>query len=250
VADSNEGAGGANGEGNSNSLLGGAGGNSGGASGDSNSGVQDAPLLDAAGQPVVKDGKPVLLEAGQKQEVKDGKPVYDAEGKPVFAKAESKSEGAPENYEAFKLPEGVTMDETATKTFSDLAKKNNMNQNAAQEFIDLHVGMVKNWVDNLQAQQVAERQKWVTSSREDKEFGGPKLDENLGAAKAALTKFGTPAFLDFVDKSGLGDHPEFIRFALHVANATKEDALPDGRGGSQHGTSDTGVFNYGASKHN
>ena len=212
-------------------------------------GNQDAPvaLLDAEGKPVVgADGKPTNLDKGQKQELKDGKPVYDKEGKPVFAKVEANT--VPEKYE-FKAPDGVKLDEASVKDFSAFAKDAKLSQESAQKVVDMGVKLMQSWQTQQAEAFKTQRAEWVTNSKADKEFGGDKLAENLGAGKKALEKFGTPDFLTFVNQSGIGDHPEFIRFVHRVAQATKEDGLPAGSR-TAGGAKDTGgAFSYGASKH-
>jgi len=50
-----------------------------------------------------------------------------------------KPEGAPEKYEAFKVPEGVTIDETAATEFGALAKELNLTQENAQKLVDYQI---------------------------------------------------------------------------------------------------------------
>ena len=60
-------------------------------------------------------------------------------------------------------------------------------------------------------------------SEVDKEFGGEKLSENLSTAKKALDQFGTPELRSLLNESGLGNHPEFIRFMFRAGKSISED---------------------------
>jgi hypothetical protein len=68
----------------------------------------------------------------------------------------------------------------------------------------------------------------VTNSKGDKEFGGDKLSENLGVAKKALDAFGTAELRSLLNQSGLGDHPEVIRFMYRAGKAISEDRFVGG----------------------
>ena len=64
---------------------------------------------------------------------------------------------------------------------------------------------------------------WQTQSKNDKEFGGDKFDENLAIAKQSLDKFGNQELKTLLNEHGIGNHPDMIRFMLNVGKLTKED---------------------------
>jgi hypothetical protein len=134
---------------------------------------------------------------------------------------------APEQYEAFTIPDDMPVSEAETAEFGDLAKGLGLSQEQAQQLIDyqakraaaqngVYADMVNGWVESVHA---------------DTEIGGAKLEQNLGAAHAAVQKFGgddLAALLDYPSPENptgmaLGNNPAFIRFALRVAKATGED---------------------------
>ncbi|MEW8091242.1 MAG: hypothetical protein AB2784_16620, partial [Candidatus Thiodiazotropha endolucinida] len=53
------------------------------------------------------------------------------------------SEGAPENYEAFNLPEGYSLEGERLDSFTEFAKTNNLTQESAQKAVDLYLSMQK-----------------------------------------------------------------------------------------------------------
>lgn len=139
-------------------------------------------------------------------------------------------EGAPEKYE-FKAPEGREFDAEVLTVFSEVAKELNLSQKAAQKILD-KVG------PTIEARQVEQaqalRQEWADTSKADKEFGGDKLAENLSVAKKALDQFGNPELRSLLEESGLGNHPEIIRFMFKAGQALSEDSYvgpsPGGKG--------------------
>ena len=68
------------------------------------------------------------------------------------------------------------------------------------------------------------RSDWANQSKSDQEFGGESLDTNLEIAKQALNAFGTDALKSLLSESGLGNHPEIIRFMYRAGKAISEDS--------------------------
>jgi hypothetical protein len=142
------------------------------------------------------------------------------EGDKGEGEAEQK-QGAPEKYE-FKAPEGAKFDDKVIEQFSEVAKELDLPQDAAQKILD-KVGPV---LAQRQLEQVeAIRSQWTESAKSDKEFGGQKLDESLAAGKKALDQFGTPELRTLLNESGLGNHPEVIRFFVRTGKAISEDGF-------------------------
>ena len=61
-------------------------------------------------------------------------------------------------------------------------------------------------------------------SQSDEEFGGENLSSNLEVAKSALDAFGTDPLKQLLAESGLGNHPEVIRFMYRAGKAISEDS--------------------------
>ena len=161
--------------------------------------------------------------AGETKPEGEAKPAEGA--KPA---AETKPAGAHEKYE-FKAPEGRAYDADLLGAFSEAAKAANLPQDAAQKLLDT---MAPTLAARIDAQTKAIQEGWAEASRADKEFGGDKLQENLAYAKKAMDQFspnaadGTKsAFRQLLDNSGLGNNPEFLRFAVRVGKAISEDGF-------------------------
>jgi hypothetical protein len=71
----------------------------------------------------------------------------------------------------------------------------------------------------------------MEASKQDKEFGGPALAENLSVAKKALDAFGTAELRTLLNESGLGNHPEIVRLFFRAGKAISEDRVVTGSTG-------------------
>ena len=132
-------------------------------------------------------------------------------------------EGAPETYEFnTKISDDSSeLDPEVVTAFGEVAKELDLPQEAAQKVLD-KVAPV------MQARQAAvvEQVKidWANESQADKEFGGESLKDNLEIAKSSLNAFGTDALKSLLQESGLGNHPEVIRFMYRAGKAISEDS--------------------------
>ena len=181
-------------------------------------------------------------EAGQQPATEQATTQASVEQTPEQASAEQQpKEGAPEAYE-FKAAEGQTFDPEFLKSYSEVARELNLTQEAAQTMID-KVGPV---LAQQQAAQIAQvRNDWAEASKVDAEFGGAKFNENLAIAKQSIDKFATPEFKKMLDDTGLGNHPEWIRYCYRVSKAFSPDTF---EGGHKEGGAAPKDFNSMASK--
>jgi hypothetical protein len=148
-----------------------------------------------------------------------------AEQKPVS----DKPQGAPEKYE-FKTHEGFEFDSQVLEVFGNVAKELNLTQDSAQKVLDTMAPKLQER-QNQQLQTI--RNEWVQNTRADAEFGGEKLDANLSVARKALDAFGTKELRSLLNDSGLGDHPEVIRFMYRAGKAISEDRFVAGSQGGK-----------------
>ena len=133
-----------------------------------------------------------------------------------------KPEGAPEKYEfnAKVADAPDELDPEVLTAFGEVAKDLDLPQEAAQKVLD----KVAPVIQAKQAKVVEQaRADWATESQSDEEFGGENLEANLEIAKSSLNAFGTDAFKTLLSESGLGNHPEVIRFMYRAGKAISED---------------------------
>ena len=138
----------------------------------------------------------------------------DDKGKPGDAAV------VPEKYE-FTMPEGIELDGKAADEFSAIAKELKLSQADAQRIADVAAKMQQKQAET----HVQTVKGWAEECKSDKEFGGDNLQQNLSVARKAIDAFGSPALKNLLNTSGLGNHPEVVRFAYKAGLAISEDTF-------------------------
>ena len=129
----------------------------------------------------------------------------------------------PDTYADFTLPEGMDLDETTLADANPLFKEMGLSQAKAQKVVDFYAKQVQ---AGSAKQADAFNQlmtDWVTSAKNDSEFGGDKFDESVKIAQRSIGTYGTPELKQLLEDHGVGNHPEVIRFMLKVGKTLKED---------------------------
>lgn len=124
-----------------------------------------------------------------------------------------------------KLPEGTLLKPETVEQIKSLAKEKNLSSEVAQELLNReHLAL-----DSFHKQQVdlveKTKQVWAEESKKDAEIGGESFGRNLELAKRALEKFATPKFIQEIDSSGYGNHPEVIRIFARIGKMIANDTL-------------------------
>lgn len=151
------------------------------------------------------------------------------EAKETEEKQETEKEaGAPEKYEDFKAPQGVSLDADVVKGFSEVAKELNLPQDKAQAVID----KVTPILAQKQADQIAQTNKaWQEKVKSDPVIGGDHLKSTIATAQKALKDF-RGADGKFVDEDVAelaaiaGNHPGLIKILKHFGSVIGEDRSP------------------------
>ena len=127
----------------------------------------------------------------------------------------------------FKLtaPEGMENFQGEFDTYSSEASEwmqANPNATAADAF---------KWAAERQAEAVTKQtqdmseaftrqiETWENEAKADKDIGGDAFDANLAVAKKAIDAFGSDGLKAVLNESGLGSHPEVIKFAVKAGKA-------------------------------
>jgi hypothetical protein len=184
--------------------------------------VEAKPDADASKPDPAKD-EPAPADAakpeGDKPEAKGDKP--DAEGDKAADATDPAKDAtveapppAPIKYEAFKVPDGVTLDEARIGKFAEIAGPAQVNQDVAQNLLNLHVEEIQRVL-----QQAVDNQRKVWNTyvdtitnelRKDPELGGNRLETSLSMAKAVVEEY-LPAneaaeYLGLLSHNGMGNH--------------------------------------------
>ncbi|HED3890520.1 TPA: peptidase [Morganella morganii] len=142
---------------------------------------------------------------------------------------------APEKYE-FKPAEGQELDAEAVKAFEPIAKELNLSNEQAQKLVDVYGSKI---MPKLVEQQAAQWQQqielWAEQVKADKDLG---TDVSIGAAQKAMDKFGSPELKQYLNETGLGNHPELVRIFANIGKAMSEDGLVTGNSGGVKSAAD------------
>lgn len=199
-------------------------------------GAAPAPSEPAAPQPGAGDNPAPAADpekpAGEKPEsgAEGENPQGDkpAEGDKPDDDKDKKPEGAPEVYE-FKAAEGVELDTEALKDFEPVARELNLTNEQAQKLVDAYpkilAGVQQRQADAWQKQ----TEGWAEAVKADKEIGGDKLESNLSAAQRALDQFGNPELKEYLNVTGMGNHPELVKAFVKIGKAMSEDGMVSGK---------------------
>lgn len=162
------------------------------------------------------------------------KPEGEARAEGEKTDGEKAPEGAPAEYAAFVVPEGVVVNEALTPELTALAKELNLPQEQAQKLFDLGLrqsqDLAAQFIKQNDQNMTVQRNAWADQSKADAEFGGDKFDASIATANRGLKQFGSPAFIELLTASGLSNHPEFVRTFVRIGNAIGEDGIVTGSG--------------------
>lgn len=151
--------------------------------------------------------------------------------------------GAPEKYE-LTVPDamaaaGVTFDAEAFAEVEPVLRELNLSNDAAQALVNAYAGKVLPLLEKRAGERwdttgADMRRGWAEEARNDPEIGGAKFDETKALARQTFTRFGVKAdgpFLKLLEESGLGSHPDMLRFVANVGRLTGEATTDTGGSG-------------------
>lgn len=160
---------------------------------------------------------------------KDGDDKSAAETDPANKDATAAEPPAPIKYEAFKLPEGLKLDDERIGKFTEIAGVAQVPQDVAQQFMDLHVAEMQRFSQDV-VKQAEQHQRdvwrklndtWKTEMRNDPEIGGNRLETSLSRAKAVIEEYLGPEnggsaemvqdMIAHTTANGMGNFPPFVR---------------------------------------
>lgn len=135
----------------------------------------------------------------------------------------------PEAYAFANLPEGYEINEQQLSELTPLFKDLGLTQEQADKLIAYDAQRALAARDGSEQAAIDQRNaqvgEWEQSLRSDKEFGGTNFDANVAIAQKALAEFGSPELSTMLKESGLGSHPEVVRFFHRVGKELAEGSL-------------------------
>lgn len=183
------------------------------------------------------DGKEATASDEQGENATESEDQKDDEG-PQY-------HGAPESYDDFAIPEGVTADEAGLDSFKELAKELDLSQDGAQKLIEFEAARQGRFAEQMLDAHRQQLEQWVNETKQDKEIGGTNFEQATATARKAFGQFGDDDFSKLMapfdpEKNptglGLGNHPAVVRVFNRIGKAISEDQ--PGEGDSQGGSSE------------
>lgn len=198
--------------------------------------VADAPAGEAAPAVALHTDTPTLLEQAAATEPAADEPTPKPTEAPKPAEEAKPAEPAvaePVVYD-LKMPEGIVADAAQLTAATDLFREHNVAPETAQKFVDLHTAALTSYANStLEAQHrtfADTRAGWRTQMKADEQLGGAGYETTLKAGARVRDMFvaakDMAAFNDMLRVTGVGDHPEFWRFASNIARFVDEPAGP------------------------
>jgi hypothetical protein len=160
-----------------------------------------------------------------------------AEDTPEAGKAEDPAI----EYEDFTLPEGFQMEPETLGQFQELAKGLKLPQAEAQKFIDMAVSLQTKAAEGMKEGFEKEREsiveegikahtekqsaEWLAETQ--KKFG-KELDTTLSKVTPVMDKFFAPEFKEFLEETGMGNHPALVEGLFKMSKHFSEDEIVTG----------------------
>lgn len=176
------------------------------------------------------------------------------DGTTLLTKKDEAKPAAPEKYEAFKVPDGFTLDEKVATEAGALFKEAGLSQDAAQKLVDFYTAKTQEAFQQPYKAYKDMREGWVKDSNADPEIsgklakGGPVLTTIAKALDGLGDSKLTDQFKEAMDLTGVGDHPAFIKTFYRLAQMVTEGGSVAGRGPASTGQSAPGTGRVSAAQ--
>lgn len=195
-----------------------------------------------------KEGGEGSGKPGAEGEAGDDSSIAGGAGGEKGDKAAADVLGAPEAYDV-KVPEalaakGMAFDKEVFDLVEPALRDMNLSNAAAQRLADVYAEKVIPAIvarseakagEATQQHAAAIRKEWADASRADPEIGGAEFDKTVDACAQVWDKFGIKkgeGIRQLLDESGLGNHPDMLRFLSRVSKGVGEGQFisPSGAG--------------------
>ena len=213
-----------------------------GAGGDGDAGVGDGASAEG------KDGAEGAAGAGSAAAGAAGKADGGKEDDDKGDAGDASIVGAPEDYDtaAFSMPEGVEFDSEMFDLVKDDLKGMDLSQKGAEAVVGIFASKVVPKIEERAVKAIDDagaqlRANLARDLQADPEVGGTKLKESQAFAAKAFAHFVPKAeeraqLSQFLNESGLGDHPLLTRVIAGAGRALSEASVPGAAGGAQERT--------------
>ena len=106
---------------------------------------------------------------------------------------------------------------------NQVCKKAGITQKQAQMLFSAYENDVSNFNQQLQSSYNQQLQSWRDAVMNDRELGQENFEKTKANIKNVISRFGSSELSDFLNKSGLGYNPDFVRFENKVGSLISND---------------------------
>ena len=173
--------------------------------------------------PDQKADAPKEEKADAKADAEKSKDDKAADAAPADKTAAQKP---PVKYEPFKLPDGVKLDDSKVKEFTDVLDAADISpQDRAQKLVDFHVAEMNLVVEEQSNNQIKAWKDFTESLKsdykKDSDLGGNRQDTSLGIAKSVIEQMGGTAeqkadLYKMLDHTGMGNYVGLARLLNNI----------------------------------
>lgn len=106
---------------------------------------------------------------------------------------------------------------------NQVCKKAGITQKQAQMLFSAYENDAFNFNQQLQSSYNQQLQSWRDTVMNDRELGQENFEKTKANIKNVISRFGSSELSDFLNKSGLGYNPDFVRFVNKVGSLISND---------------------------
>lgn len=126
------------------------------------------------------------------------------------------------------LPEKTLLEAVELEATKKFATEHGLNNEQAAAILHEKEMAVANFLEARMDQEKAVIEGWVNSVKSDPEIGGDNFNKNVELSKRVVGRFANSAFVELLNSSGFGNHPEVVRFLSRVGDAMGSGSLTRG----------------------
>ena len=138
------------------------------------------------------------------------------------------------------LPKETFLSDDTVNDIREFAKENGLSNEAANQMLEREDSAIANYIIGAAEKEDAQVNAWHKEVTLDPEMGGENLKTTVANSKAVLDKFAPEGFVNILQETGYGNHPEVVKFLSRVGNAMSDDKLimPGAHGETSKSTAD------------
>ena len=118
---------------------------------------------------------------------------------------------------------GEQLDGEDLDKLNQVCKKAGITQKQAQMLFSAYENDAFNFNQQLQSSYNQQLQSWRDAVMNDRELGQENFEKTKANIKNVISRFGSSELSDFLNKSGLGYNPDFVRFVNKVGALISND---------------------------